>query len=46
METMKYTCNVREAETIEIKDEDREVLDDVSKEHADMSKEPLKKVLV
>ncbi|CAL5392905.1 unnamed protein product [Camellia sinensis] len=46
MAVMKSTCNVREAETVEIEDDDREVLDDIGKEIADKSEEALKKILV
>ncbi|XP_028065033.1 uncharacterized protein LOC114268122 [Camellia sinensis] len=46
MAAMKSTCNVRETEIVEIKDEDMEVLDDVNKELADKSEEALKKILV
>lgn len=46
MATMKSICNVREAEIIEIEDEDMEVLDDVSKEPTDKCEEALKKILV
>ncbi|GMQ01457.1 hypothetical protein CsSME_00048102 [Camellia sinensis var. sinensis] len=35
MEAMKYTYNVRETETVEIEDEEWEVLDNIGKELAD-----------
>ncbi|CAL5380994.1 unnamed protein product [Camellia sinensis] len=43
---MKSTCSIREPEKAEIKNEDVEVLEDVSKEPAENSEEALKKILV
>ncbi|XP_028051186.1 uncharacterized protein LOC114255840 [Camellia sinensis] len=46
MAAIKSTYNVRKAETVEIEDEDMELLDDINKEPADKSEEALKNILI
>lgn len=46
MAVMKSTCSIREPETVEIKDEDVEVLEDIGKEPAEKSEKALKKIPV